>query len=174
MKIIRKVIALLLVLSFFIPTAIFAEETDPPVTEDPAVTEEPAEEPSIYDEFFEGITEESDLYPFKQLLESISIEIITDAEGASTLVVSFLNVELFNGETLSAETLEELEAMLLAKIEHYLTHPEEDPDDPPTEEPEVTPAETPTEDPEEDSGEGTEEGTEEGSEEGSGEGTEEG
>ncbi len=174
MKIIRRAIALLLVLSFFVPTAIFAEETDPPAepaaSEEPVPTEEPAEpveEPSVYDEFLEGITEDSDLYPFKQLLEGINIEIVTDTEGNSTLVVSFANPELFNGETISADTLEALETALTEKIEWYLLHSEDDPDDTPTEEPEATPAEAPTEDPDE----GTEEGTEE---EGSGEGTEEG
>jgi len=134
MKIIRKLIVLLLVLSFFVPTAIFAAETDPvdPLPEEPAATEEPAEpeEPSIYDEFLSGIEEGSDLYPIKEFLEGINVEIVLNGEEVPTLIISFVNPDFFGSEMLSEELLAELEATLRERILNYLAYLEEEPEEP--------------------------------------------
>ena len=147
MKIIRKLIVLLLVLSFFVPTAIFAAETDPvdPLPEEPAATEEPAEpeEPSIYDEFLSGIEEGSDLYPIKEFLEGINVEIVLNGEEVPTLIISFVNPDFFGSEMLSEELLAELEATLRERILNYLAHLEEEPEEP------VAPVEPEAEEPEE-------------------------
>ena len=142
MKIIRKLIVLLLVLSFFVPTAIFAAETDPvdPPVEEPA---EPVEEPSIYDVFLSGIEEGSDLYPIKDFLEGIKVEIVPNGEEAPTLIISFVNPEFFGSEMLSEELLVELEAILRDRILKYLAHLEEETEE--SEEPEEPAVEEPTE-----------------------------
>ncbi len=156
MKIVKKVIALLLVLVMVIPIATLAEEAnDEPGTENTPVEEGAEEvEPSIYEEIFGEITEDSPLYPFKELMEGITLAIEVDEDGFYTLIISFINPELFESEVLTPEILDELTEILNEKLTKYLLHPEEGT--------------------EEGSEEGTEEGSEEGTEEGSEEGTEEG
>lgn len=100
---IKKILIILLALSLIIPATALAAEDVP----------EPSQTPQATNEQLITINPDSVFYPFKLLIESISITLTFDEDAKALLIVKYANRRLLEAEIMSEEDNEELAQELL-------------------------------------------------------------